>query len=329
MTAGDARRVILLGLSVGVSAGLVIWLFSQMSWSVLWSAVLDIGWGPLALSMGCVLAYMLLTALRWHAIIHRESPLDPLRVALNFLFANFLSAFTPGSVGSDAYRLYTLGRAGTNRWVLLGYLVQERFIGLLGFLLLLVLPATIYARAGAPGAAGNWAAEVALGGWALVAAVVAVFLGLFQFRGLVDRLPRDGRFGRLADTALHVRDRARFRDGFAFLRIAGFSAAILTLWCAAAQVLNLAAGADIPLTWLILLLSVTELSRFLPTSIQGIGVREATFVFGAGLIGAATEPAFVVVAVLYILNTLAQAMLGGVAVLGQHALGQATSSTTR
>jgi hypothetical protein len=69
-----------------------------------------------------------------------------------------------------------------------------------------------------------------------------------------------------------------------------------------ASVLANATGTGLERTVVAVIAIVTEFSRLLPISVQGVGVREATFAFLAAQAGASSEAAFAACATAYALH---------------------------
>ncbi|HFA59309.1 MAG TPA: hypothetical protein ENJ83_01325, partial [Rhodospirillales bacterium] len=227
-----------------------------------------------------------------------------------YLVGNVFSLFTPGGFGSDAYRVYAVGRVGVDRWLLAGVVLRERLVGLLGFLALFTAGSLLWLH----GQAGSEAA-LRFGAWAGLAVrtgavltgvgTLAVLLSPALRRRLAARLR--ARLPRLGTLVEH----AAFPSIGEALTVLALTAVMLASWWLGALLLardlELAVGPG----YLAALLALTEVSRFLPISVQGIGVREAVFLTGVRLVGGAGEEGVLLVVVLYTLNMTMQLGLSG------------------
>jgi len=119
------------------SAGLLLIASRLLNWHDLADVVacLD-GWHLFVASAGAM-AILLFLAARW-ALMARESDLrEPIRHFRHFLFGICISSVTPANIGADVYRFAMLQRDGKN-WGIIGLLVQEGALLLMGYLLSIV-----------------------------------------------------------------------------------------------------------------------------------------------------------------------------------------------
>jgi hypothetical protein len=88
------------------------------------------------------------------------------------------------------------------------------------------------------------------------------------------------------------------------------SVCAVAAWIFAALPLASSAGLDIGIPALAAAVILTEFARLLPISVQGIGVREATFSALVAQMGGDASAGFVVCAVLYLVNYVVIAAAG-------------------
>jgi uncharacterized protein (TIRG00374 family) len=250
----------------------------------------DLRWVLLAAALAAL--DRLLVALRWRGLLVaaglRVGPLRALRVQL---LANFLGTFLPGSLGVDAVRATALYRGGESGALVLAATLVDRLghvaAGTSAGALALLLQAAEWLPTGA-----RLAAALSLAG-------VACTLGLLWFTA--------ARGPALAAFALRLPLRVRGavqRTAAAFAAYAGRKralgrAALFTLVILAVRVLCVralvqAAGAQVPLSGLLLVIPLQWLLLMLPITIGGFGLQELGYVSLLGLLGV---PAAVAVSV--------------------------------
>ncbi len=298
--------------AIGIAGSLLLclWLVTVIDWGRFLAAATRLSPPAILLAALLVAVHQLAAGLRWHCLIRSWSRGCLRAHVATFLVSNFFSLFTPGGLGSDAYRVYAVGRAGVDRWLLAGVVLRERLVGLLGFLALFAIGSLWWTRGRAAGEAADfvaWAgAAMRLSLFATALGTAAVLLSPL-LRSHLPRLlgPRLPRLGTLAE-------HAAFPSLGELLSVLALTALMLASWWLAALLL----GRDLELAvgpgYLAALLALTEISRFLPISVQGVGVREAVFMTGVELAGASGEKGVLLVVVLYVLNMFMQLALWGV-----------------
>lgn len=245
-----------------------------------------------------VLIFVVL-AFRWYSIIR---PVVPLRLAAHleyYFYATFLNSFTPANIGGDVYRWASLKQFSTNSVQIVVALAKERLLGLLIYLIayLVCLPGLLNRFGQSDPYQGN---VFIYAGAAILLAVIgflvaphAVLPSLMQSEKVKAR-------PWLFATLRHVRDAMRFDSWRNFLWLMACSAVSVILWIVAVQVVASGLGMRIPLSVLGAIVVLTELVRFVPVTIQGIGLREGTFAYLFASLGESAEAGFVLGAVSYI-----------------------------
>ncbi|HKB12276.1 MAG TPA: lysylphosphatidylglycerol synthase transmembrane domain-containing protein [Vicinamibacterales bacterium] len=298
-----ARRYVLLALKISVSIVLLGLLFSRIDVSRLW-ATARLASVPWLLAALVVYAVNVIAAVwRWQLLLNAQRVVMPQRTLLgSFLVAAFFNNFLPSNIGGDVIRIGDTARAAGSKTLATMVVLVDRGLGLMA----LVLVAALGASAGVrihPAAAPIWPVWL----WAgfLVGAVASAPAVLAP----------DG-FGRLLQplTVFHpewVGDRiekltgalARFREqpgalagcfgGAVFVQ-----ATMVVFYFAVAYALHL----DIQLADLAVVVPVSFVVQMLPVSVNGFGVREATFSFYFSKIGHPIESAL-------LLSLVAQALV--------------------
>jgi hypothetical protein len=289
-----ARRYFLLAVKLTVSVGLLLLLFSRIDVRHLWETarLASVPWLCLAL---LIYAVNVLTATwRWHLLLDAQR----VRVAVRSLFAsyliaNFFNNFLPSNIGGDVMRISDTARPAGSKTLATTVVLVDRLLGLMALVLVAALGASAVGRV--HHAAPIWPVWL----WAgLLAGAAASAPALFAPDG----------FGRLLRplTVFHpewvgARIEAftgtltRFRKQPVALA-ACFAGALfvqvtmVVFYSAVADALRL----DVAFSDLAVIVPISFVVQMLPVSLNGFGVREATFSFYFTRIGQPIESALLV-----------------------------------
>lgn len=300
----NARRYILLALKLSVSIVLLVLLFSRIDVRRLW-ATARLASVPWLLVAMLIFAINVLAAVwRWSLLLHAQRIRLRRRLLLgSFMVAAFFNNFLPSNIGGDVIRIGDTARAAGSKTLATMIILVDRGLGLMALVLVAALGATagvrIHPTAAAP--------------------ILPVWLWAGFLIGAVASAPAvlapDG-FGRLLQplTVFHpewVGDRiekltgalVRFRSqpgalagcfgGAVFVQ-----ATMVVFYFAVGYALHL----DVALSDLAVVVPVSFVVQMLPVSVNGFGVREATFSFYFSKIGHPIESAL-------LLSLVAQALI--------------------
>jgi glycosyltransferase 2 family protein len=311
-----ARLALQLALSVGLIAA-VLW---QADLHRIGNALRDTSpaWFVAAIAIGVVATAVM--ALRWHLLLVARGRRDP---GLWWLFETYsiallLGQILPTAVGGDAVRAIDLARRTGARAEAVSSVLVDRVVGLaaLGAL------AAGGALAGGSGIGRGTAVGLGLG----VVAVTALAAAALFSRRLQPLLRR---FAPLA-ARLHVEAplRALYQALHAYRGHPGALAWVFVLGVGAQGLravsigfLARGMGLDLGFATLLVLCPVLFLVTVVPVSLNGIGLREATFVVVLGGAGVAREDAFALGLAYFAVSVITSA-LGGVALLRRAIAGQ-------
>ena len=287
-TPSRARRLVIGGAKLVVSLGLLVLLFSRTDVNSIWEHVRHASGLWLVTGLLLYTVAVALAAWRWGLLCEAQRmPVRTRTLFTSYLVANFFNNFLPSNIGGDVIRIRdTAGPAGS-KTLATTVVLFDRAIGLMGVVLVAAIGASVASGAASPAPAlPVWPSWL----WAgfLLATVV----------GAPAVIAPEG-VGRLLQplTVFHpewVGDRIstitgtleRFRERPSAL-LGGFAGALLVQ---AVMVLFYAAVArsfNIPIaTWhLAVIVPVSFVVQMLPVSVNGFGVREATFSFYFSRIG--------------------------------------------
>ena len=289
------RRYVLLALKISVSLILLVLLFSRIDAGGLWSTArrASIAWLLVALSIYTI--NVIASVWRWHLLLEAQRIAIPIkRLVGSFLVAGFFNNFLPSNIGGDVNRIADTARDAGSKTLATTVVLVDRGLGLMALVLIAALGASAAVRVH-PAAIPIWPAWL----WAgFVAGAAMSAPAVFAPDG----------FGRLLQplTVFHpewVGDRietltgalTKFRDAPSAL-VGCFGGAvfvqstIVLFYFAVAYALHL----DIALSDLSVVVPISFVVQMLPVSMNGFGVREATFSFYFSRIGHSIESALLV-----------------------------------
>jgi hypothetical protein len=286
------RHALLWTIKLAVSGGLLYVLLSRVDLQRLWETARGASVTLLAAALLLYLAMILLSAWRWGLLLHAQH----VRIGFgaltrSFLVATFFNNFLPSNIGGDVIRIRDTAPAAGSKTLATTVVLVDRGIGLLGLVFVAAVGTTLAARMSeAFGPVGPGMLWGALAGALLVAApAVMMPQGVGRLLHPLRALHQpwvDVRIERLTSAL------ARFRAAPAALLIC-FAGAILVqavlvaFYAAVARGL----GVPVPLMHLAIVVPISFIVQMLPLSVNGFGVREATFVVYFQQIGLPAESA--------------------------------------
>jgi uncharacterized protein (TIRG00374 family) len=266
-------------------------LFAQADLRGLYVAVRQASIGWLAAALALYLVMILTSAWRWNLLLTAQRISVSGRLLVNsFLVATFFNHFLPSNIGGDVIRIRdttapagSLGRATA-------IVVLDRGVGLLGLLLVAAAAASLAAGSSLPVRPSVL--------WLAFAVSAGAFLLLFLAPHAIQDCLRPTRLAR------HEGIRARLDRLIEMLRsfraqpsalLACFAGAILAQAVLVAFYLAIAYSLKIPISPLHLgvVVPVSFVVQLLPVSVNGFGVREATFTYYFGALNLPVESALV------------------------------------
>jgi glycosyltransferase 2 family protein len=292
----SARRYVLLAVKLSVSIALLLLLFSRIDVGQLWATARLASLPWLLVALGIFAFNVLAATWRWHLLLRAQHvPMRRRALLASYLTANFFNNFLPSNIGGDFVRIADTARQAGSKTLATTVILVDRVLGLMALVLVAALGATAVGRLHPAAAAPIWPvwlwAGFLLGAAASAPAVFAP----------------DG-FGRLLRplTVFHpewVGTRietltgalARFRDQpSALARCFGgallVQVTMVVFYFAVADALHL----DVSFSDLAVVVPISFVIQMLPVSLNGFGVREATFSFYFTKIGQPIEAALLV-----------------------------------
>ncbi|HML07415.1 MAG TPA: lysylphosphatidylglycerol synthase transmembrane domain-containing protein [Xanthobacteraceae bacterium] len=289
-----------------ITVSLIAVIVTKIDFSILLRPLSDTGTLFLALGVLLLMANVVLVAVRWWLLLRRLNvETMPLGYVVAGTYASvFVGQATPGPIGSDAVRGWLCYSRGVKLPVIVMSLVTDRLLALLGVVMI-------------AGSAWIWqfdAADRSLGRQlvilgAFIATVTAVALGLLPAfaSSLARRWPQWHK--------VH-----EFLAMFRFVALSRAVAVGMALSCGVHlltinAVILFARGFDMDLaSSAYLVVPIAILASYVPISIGGWGVREASLSYGLVLFGTAPEDAALIGLMLGV-GLLLASLPGGVVAL--------------
>jgi uncharacterized membrane protein YbhN (UPF0104 family) len=272
------RRTALVLLKLAVSVTLLAVLLRRADLGTLANNLrsAEPGWMAVALLLYGLM--LVVSAWRWQQLLDAQR----VRVGFGKLFESFLVAtffnnFLPSNVGGDVVRVVDTSKAAGSKTLATTVVLLDRGLGLLGLFLVGAIAASLgrWSPAGGDpvGATTLWAGLVAG-----TAASIPLLLAPQVLQVLVGPIRRihpewvDERVGQLTAALIRFR-RAPAAMLSCFAGAIAVQAILVLFYAALARGLHI----EIGLIHLALLVPVSFLVQMIPISINGFGVREATF----------------------------------------------------
>jgi uncharacterized protein (TIRG00374 family) len=274
------RPILIWVIKILVSGGLLYVLLTRVDLGRLWQVARTASIGWLATALGLYLGMVLISTWRWWLLLGTQHVPVPFgRLFNSYLVATFSNNFLPSNIGGDVVRIRDTAKPAGSKTLATTVVLLDRGLGLLGLVFVAALGATRAAHESAAigpvGPGVLWGVLVV--GLAVSTPAVLVPSGVGRLLAPLQRLHREWvseRIERLT-TAL-----ARFRAapgvlGACFLGAIAVQAVNVLFYAAIARALSI----PIPLAHLGILVPLSFIVQMAPVSVNGFGVREATFSF--------------------------------------------------
>jgi glycosyltransferase 2 family protein len=291
----QTRRYGMLAMKFVVSALLLALLFSRIDVNRLWAGARRASMVWLAVALAVYLVNVLASTWRWYLLLDAQD-VHVRRGSLfgSFLVALFFNNFLPSNIGGDVIRIRDTARPARSKTLATTVVLVDRGLGLMGLVLVSALGATIAARAHS-GAVPIWPWWLWAGFVIGTAATAPVVLTPAGFGRLLRPLTifHPEWVGSRIDKLTSVMSRFRARPGALFGCFGGavfVQVTIVVFYFVVAYALRL----NVTFWDLAVIVPLSFVVQMLPVSVNGFGVREATFAFYFTRIGQPIESALLV-----------------------------------
>jgi uncharacterized membrane protein YbhN (UPF0104 family) len=280
---------------VAVSIALLAILFSKIDVHRLWASARHASLLWLSIALAIYFATVVVGIWRWRLLLDaQEVEVAPRTLFGSFLVALFFNNFLPSNIGGDVIRIRDTARPARSKTLATIVVLTDRVIGLMGLVLVAALGATMAAGA-ANGQAPVWPSWLWAGfltGAALSAPAVLAPSGVGRLLQPLTVLHPEWVGSRIESlTAILARFRGRPSALVGCFGGAVFvQGSIVAFYVAVAYSLRVDVG-----PWdLAVIVPMSFIVQMLPISVNGFGVREATFSFYFTRLGLPIESALLV-----------------------------------
>lgn len=288
-----ARSLAFSALKAVVSVGLLGLLFSRVDVSRLWAVAREASLAWLGLGLALYFAMVLASAVRWGVLLRAQHVRLPFSfLTQSFLVATFFNNFLPSNIGGDVIRIADTARAAGSKTLATTVVLIDRGLGLLGLALMAATGASLISRVALEpvGPGLLWA------GFGLAAMVAAPALlipetatKLLQPLRVFHQDWVDARIEKLTYAL------TRFKEtpaalAVCFLGAVAVQGILVLFYVAVARSMNIPIG----FAELAVIVPISFIVQMVPVSLNGFGVREATFGFYFTRLGLPLESALLV-----------------------------------
>ncbi|HUR35523.1 MAG TPA: lysylphosphatidylglycerol synthase transmembrane domain-containing protein [Vicinamibacterales bacterium] len=289
----SGRRHLLTAAKVVVSLLLLAFLFSRVDAAHLWAGARHASLPWLAAALVLWTLNVAASTWRWHLLLEAQQVRMPRRTLFgSFLVANFFNNFLPSNIGGDVIRIRDTAPAARSTALAATVVLVDRGLGLMGLVLISAMGASLAVGLHGQGVLPIWPSWLWLG--FVVSAAVAV-PAMYAPEGL-GRLLKPLTFLHPEWVESQIRHLtgtlSRFRDKPSSL-IGCFGGAVLVQALIVAFYLAVVYALHIPVKAqdLAVIVPLSLIVQMLPVSLNGFGVREATFSFYFTRVGLPIESA--------------------------------------
>ena len=275
-----ARRQALLALKISVSIILLVVLFRRIDVGQLWATARQASLPWLSVALGVYAINVLAAVWRWRLLLDAQHVRMTTRSLFgSFLVASFFNNFLPSNIGGDVIRIRDTARACGSKTLATTVVLMDRALGLMALVLVAAVGASA-AVAVHPAALPIWPMWLWMGFVVAVAASAPAVFAPVGFSRLLQPLtvfhPEwvGGRIEKLTDVLGRFRERPSALAG-CFAGAVFVQSTLVIFYFAVADALHL----NIALFDLCVIVPISFVVQMLPVSVNGFGVREATFSF--------------------------------------------------
>lgn len=280
------RRYAFFGVKLAISGLLLALLFRSAPVGVLWASVRRASLVWLAVALALYFVNVLFSIWRWHLLLEAQGAHLPARSLLaSYMVALFFNNFLPTNIGGDVVRIRDTMAAARSKTVATTVVLADRVIGVIVLALISAIGATMAVRTGG-GAGPIWPSWLWTGfGFAIALAAPAVLApaGVGRLLQPLTVLHPEW-IGDRIDLLTGALRRFRARPislANCFVGAVLVQATIVVFYIAVARSL----GIQIAGWHLAIIVPISFVVQMLPVSVNGFGVREATFAIYFGQIG--------------------------------------------
>lgn len=290
---GRAGGILFNAFKIAISVGLIVYLLSRVDLRALWDLISGADPWLLLLALLLYLGAITLGCVKWGMLLRSLGVDVPFSDLLAYTFVGlFFGNVLPSNLGGDVVRAYDLAAATKRPEDAAISVMVDRLMGLVAYFAAAVIMAVVTLVV----LGGSLEMEtivlwVLLGFGALLAGLALLFSRRLTTRGafLFD-LPVLRAFRPTAVRIFHALQVYRSSSG-TLVRALLVSLAVMLVSSVVQFTISRALGLDIPVLYFFLFNPLIAFVLVVPISVNGIGLKEAAFVFFFGLVGVAQSAA--------------------------------------
>jgi len=275
----SSRRYLLLAARIIVSVALLAVLFSRVDATELWASARSASLTWIAIALVIYFAHVVAATWRWYVLLHAQDvSAAPTMLLSSYLVAIFFNNFLPSNIGGDVVRVSDTGRLAGSKTIATTIVIVDRLLGLLALVLIAALGATVMGSVQGHAPSPIWPAWLWAGlfvATAITAPAVLVPAGFGRLLQPLSVLHPTWVGERIDKLTIAL---AKFRDRPSALATC-FAGAIAVQALLVAYHLAIVYALHIPISgWdLAVIVPISFVVQMIPVSLNGLGVREATF----------------------------------------------------
>jgi hypothetical protein len=273
-----ARSIAIAAVKAIVSVGLLALLLSRVDASRLWTVARQASLIWLAAALVLYFLMVLTSAWRWNLLLRAQHIELPYSFLVNsFLVAIFFNNFMPSNIGGDVIRIADTAKPAGSKTLATTVVLIDRGIGLLGLALMAAVGATLMHRM-AVGPVGPTMLWAGFGAGTIIATPALLMpetaTKLLQPLRVFHQEWVDERIGKLTYALTRFKETPAALGG-TFLGAVMVQAIMVLFYMTIARSMHIPIG----FAELAVIVPVSFIVQMIPVSVNGFGVREATFTF--------------------------------------------------
>jgi uncharacterized membrane protein YbhN (UPF0104 family) len=292
----SGRRYAVLAAKLAVSIVLLTILFSRIDAGRLWSSARQASIAWILTALAVYLLNVLASVWRWHLLLEAQQIQMPRRsLVASLLVALFFNNFLPSNIGGDVIRIRDTAKPARSKTLATTVVLADRVFGVIGLVLVAALGATMVTGLAGHVPSPIWPSWL----WAGLLAVTIVSAPAVLAPAGIGRLLQPltvihpewvgDRIGSITIALSRFREHPGALAG-CFAGAVFVQASIVVFYAAIAYALHVRIAA-----WdLAVIVPLSLIVQMLPVSVNGFGVREATFSFYFARVGLPLEAGLLV-----------------------------------
>jgi glycosyltransferase 2 family protein len=270
-------RGLLIGLlKLVVSLGLLALLFSWTDTRSLWHSVRNASVPWILVALGLYFVQMVISAWRWHLLLVQQGfDIGHRRLLASYLVAAFFNNFLPSNIGGDVVRIRDTAGPAKSTTLAATIVLIDRGIGLMGLVFVAAVGATLAGGGGTVPVLPAWLWAGFMAAALISAPAVIAPSGVGRLLQPLTVFHPEWVGSRIARVT-EILGRFRERPACLFYTFAGavvVQGLLVLFYAAVARALHF----DIPVAHMAVVVPISFVVQMLPVSVNGFGVREATF----------------------------------------------------